>query len=473
MPATLTIRSGLRILAAAAAMALMLNATPAFSEVIVNDITQLNPITVASVQAPSTVEELSGLVAAQNGPISIGGGRYSQGGQTACTGCLFIDMSKLDRVLALDATQRTVTVQAGITWRKLQEAVDPKNLSPKIMQSYSNFTVGGSLSVNCHGDYVGLGPIVSSVRAIKLVLADGAIVTASRKENYDLFRAAIGGYGGIGVIAEATLDLAPNEALERTSKQMRTTEYPRWFREHIDRSQSAVLHYAMLYPPDFRTTNAITSSRTSKPVTITDRLAPTGRPGWFNRFLLSEVTYGPFGKTFRRRVFDPLTENRTIVNWRNYDAAADAYSLEPSSRTKSTYVLQEYFVPEASFDGFVRAMTDILRNHKVNVINLAIRHAEVDRETMLSWAPEDQFAFVLYYEQGTSEKAKTEVKTWTSELIAAAIRHDGRHYLPYQIVASRDQFMREYPGAMEFFAVKRRVDPTYKFRNRLWEAYYR
>jgi FAD/FMN-containing dehydrogenase len=40
------------------------------------------------------------------------------------------------------------------------------------MQSYDNFTVGGSLSVNAHGRYVGLGPIVLSVKSIRLVLAD-------------------------------------------------------------------------------------------------------------------------------------------------------------------------------------------------------------------------------------------------------------------------------------------------------------
>ena len=51
---------------------------------------------------------------------------------------------------------------------------------PKIMQSFSNFTVGGSLSVNCHGDYVGLGPVVESVRSLRIVTADGAI------QNYGL-----------------------------------------------------------------------------------------------------------------------------------------------------------------------------------------------------------------------------------------------------------------------------------------------
>ena len=45
----------------------------------------------------------------------------------------------------------TITVQAGATWEKLINYLDKFNLSVSEMQSYYNFTVGGSISVNCHG----------------------------------------------------------------------------------------------------------------------------------------------------------------------------------------------------------------------------------------------------------------------------------------------------------------------------------
>ena len=61
---------------------------------------------------------------------------------------------------------------------------------------------------------------------------------------------------------------------------------------------------------------------------------------------------------------------------------------------------------------------------------------------------------------------------WTRDLIDAALACGGRYYLPYQIHASREQFLAAYPRAPEFFALKQRVDPAYKFRNRLWDAYY-
>ena len=126
---------------------------------IVNDITQLNSIAVDKVIIPTSVDEIRKIVANHKEPISIGGGRYSQGGQTATENALFLDMRSMNNIINLDTKNKRITVQSGITWRKIQEAIDPEGLSLKIMQSFSNFTVGGSLSVNVHGRYVGQGSI--------------------------------------------------------------------------------------------------------------------------------------------------------------------------------------------------------------------------------------------------------------------------------------------------------------------------
>ena len=99
------------------------------------------------------------------------------GGQIA-TEALFIDMREMNHIVLFNRDKKLITVQAGATWQDVQKAIDPANLSVKIMQSYHNFTVGGSLSVNAHGRYVGAGPIVYSVRSFQIVLADGRIVTA-------------------------------------------------------------------------------------------------------------------------------------------------------------------------------------------------------------------------------------------------------------------------------------------------------
>ncbi len=135
-------------------------------------------------------------------------------------------------------------------------------------------------------------------------------------------------------------------------------------------------------------------------------------------------------------------------------------------------MLQEYFIPVERFDEFVPRMRDILRRHDVNVINVSIRHAVADPGALLAWARGETFAFVIYYKQKTGKTARREVATWTRELVDAVIEVGGSYYLPYQPHASPEQFARAYPRSIEFFALKRRLDPTNKFRNKLWDKYY-
>ncbi len=68
-------------------------------ERIVNDVTQLNPILVAKVEIPKTIEELKNIIKNTNSPISIGGGRFSMGGQTASSHSTHIDMRMLNSVI--------------------------------------------------------------------------------------------------------------------------------------------------------------------------------------------------------------------------------------------------------------------------------------------------------------------------------------------------------------------------------------
>ncbi|MBV1905915.1 MAG: FAD-dependent oxidoreductase, partial [Pseudomonadales bacterium] len=168
---------------------------PTSDLLIVNDVTGLNPIRVAQVVRPVETNEIVEAIESSSGPISIGGGRYSMGGQTAFEDSLHFDMRGFNKVLKFDQSAKLITVQPGITWRDLQEYIDPYDLSVRIMQTYSNFTVGGSLSVNVHGRYVGEGPLIQSVESLNLVLSSGQELTASRAENKEIFFGVIGGYG--------------------------------------------------------------------------------------------------------------------------------------------------------------------------------------------------------------------------------------------------------------------------------------
>jgi FAD/FMN-containing dehydrogenase len=116
-------------------------------------------------------------------------------------------------------------------------------------------------------------------------------------------------------------------------------------------------------------------------------------------------------------------------------------------------------------------MAHILKARNVNALNVSIRHSPEDFNTLMRWAATEVFSFVLYYKQRANQRASEEVGLWTRELIGAALDNGGRYYLPYRLDATPSQFIRAYPEARAFAALKLRVDPRGRFRNLLWDKY--
>ncbi len=439
---------------------------------IVNDVTQINPVKVKQIFTPTAVEEIKDIVKNSTGPISIGGGHFSMGGQTSSPGSIHIDMRQFNKIINFSALNKTIRVQSGTRWCDIQRVIDNQNLSIKIMQTYSNFTVGGSLSVNSHGRYVGMGPVILSVRSVTLMTADGELIEVSPSIHPELFYGVVGGYGALGIIIDAELDLAENVRVERDKVKLKSNQYLSYFKENIRNNESAVFHNADIYPPHYTRLRAVTWTKTDNLITEAYRLMPLQKSYPIHRYFYWAFSETHTGKWRREFIIEPILYSKKKVHWRNYEAGYDVAELEPSSRKKSTYVLQEYFVPIDKFDDFVPKMAAVFKKHKVNVINVSVRHALADPGTYLAWAQKEVFAFVVYYKQGTSDKDKETVGIWTRELIDAVLSSDGTYYLPYQPHATAAQFHNAYPRANELFKIKQKLDPDFRFRNSLWNKYY-
>ena len=441
-------------------------------ETVINDVTRLNPVKVKDVYVPQDAAALSEFLRRDDGPCCIGGGRFSMGGQTSSPDTTLLDMRQMNQILEVNPQEKTIRVQPGARWCDIQRAVDEHDLAIQVMQTYANFTVGGSLSVNCHGRYIGLGPLILSVQSLKLMTADGTEHFASPEENSQFFYGVVGCYGALGVVTEVTLKLTDNAPIVRSVQKMDRGEYLQYFRDKVRENKDAVFHNADLYPPHYGRLLAVTWSRTDQPHRRSERLQ-TGKTTYpIHRYFYWAVTETPLGKWRREHLFDPAFYRKALIYWRNFEAGYCVGELEPSSRKHKTYVLQEYFVPIARFDEFCQKMGAILQKHRANVVNVSVRHAFADSGSLLAWAPEEVFAFVLYYKQGTDDKSRAHVGVWTQELIEASLQCGGRYYLPYQPWASHEQFHRAYPRAEELFALKRQHDPNYRFRNSLWDKYY-
>lgn len=189
--------------------------------------------------------------------VSAAGVKHSMGGQAFRAGGVVLDMRAMDAI-NLDAAARTVTVGSGATWHAIQLAVHPR-FAVKAMQSTDIFSVGGSISVNAHGMDHQAGAVMGSLRSLRVMLADGRVLTASRTENVDLFRHVVGGYGLFGVILSATLDVVPNDVYRSGREIIDYRAFPQTFARiaadpnvglsyvHLSTSPGSLLREALVY----------------------------------------------------------------------------------------------------------------------------------------------------------------------------------------------------------------------------------
>ena len=182
-----------------------------------NDASRMNLTAVREVRtipadSAKAERELAALLAeadAKGWKVSLAGARHSMGGHTIYPGGVVVDMRPL-ATMELDEATNTLHVGAGAMWHDVLAYLDLRGRSVGVMQSNNSFTVGGSISVNCHGWQVGRPPIASTVRGFRLMRADGSIVHCSREENAELFSATLGGYGLFGIILDVDLATVPN-----------------------------------------------------------------------------------------------------------------------------------------------------------------------------------------------------------------------------------------------------------------------
>ncbi len=119
-----------------------------------------------------------------------------------------VDLTAWNEILDYDPEAGTITAQCGISAGRLLHRTLPDNWIPRGLPGTSHATLAGLLANNVHGkDSFRYGNFGNGVISLKMLLAGGGIVTVSREEHRDLFFAAIGGLGLLGITLEATLQL--------------------------------------------------------------------------------------------------------------------------------------------------------------------------------------------------------------------------------------------------------------------------
>ncbi|EFC40861.1 FAD linked oxidase [Naegleria gruberi] len=448
------------------------------ANVYVDDVARLNMTNVKRVfhvRNEQDIQRVFEYARRMNFKVSMRGTQHCMGGHTIAKDGLVIDTRKLLK-MEFDSQSETVRVGAGVRWSDLIFYLNQFGMSPHTMQSYSTFSVSGTVSCNAHGITTDLCSH-ESVLEMRVVMWDGRIETCT--PDSELFKCCIGGFGMFGFISELVLKCVPNHQIFMEMIQCKANDFLDFYERILQDPQNDInIKLARLDISNFNDINIFVFRKNSDRKTVSDLpLHPK------TMSIQSQIIYkwlAPSAGSIRYSV-ERLTgrpADWSVVNDRNllmYETSTPLAKLySPLFDVNDTFILQEYFVPHSKFQEWIMSASKIIQSHpshlkQFTLLNITIRYVKKDNCTFLPYGRHDEgsFAFVLYYRMKCTDEADRELATLHNDLVEATLKLNGIFYLPYRHHYSDEQLKKAYPMIDDFFKLKAKYDPRGMFDS-LW-----
>jgi FAD/FMN-containing dehydrogenase len=404
--------------------------------------------------------------------VSIAGARHSMGGHVIYPDGIVIDMLPFNR-MELDGTNLVLHVQAGARLSEVIPFLNKRGLSVEVMQSNDDFSIGGSLSVNCHGWQFNRPPIDCTVLSFRLMLADGRIVKCSRTENQELFSLVLGGYGLFGIILDVDLRVVPNERFTIERLIVPASDYIKTLFKQTSGTNDIEMVYGRLRvtADDFLQEGIINIFHRLPSANLLVTPLGQSKSRELPRVIFRGGVNDDYGKELRwnaEKYFSPVLSGDVFER--------NAILCEPSDwfsdhSTNSTDILVECFVPPKQFNPFLAELRKVIPKNQADLLNVTVRDINRDDDSYLRYADKNMISLVMLFSQARDATGEEKMSKLTQEIVAAALRHDGRYYLPYRLHATPEQFNEAYPQAEKFFELKRKYDPDELFQNEFYLKY--
>ncbi len=455
---------------------------------VVNDIhSQLNQTSVSRIVTPQSEAQLQAEIVRardEGRSVSVAGGRHSMGGQQFLSGGVLVDMSSMNRILNLDADLGMVEVEAGIQWPELIDQLTTMRTrnarSFGIIQKQTGadrLSIGGALGSNIHGRGLALKPMIDDVESFTLMNADGKLIACDRRQNGELFRLAIGGFGLFGIMTRVKLRLMQRTKLERVVNVISIEDLMPAFES---RMAGGYLYGDCQFSTDMASGNFLHTGVFScyRPLPD-DAEMPEGHrelndSDWSNLYYLSHadtkkayesyVSY--YLSTSGQRYWSDTHQLSVYIN--DYHLELDRH-LKAS--VKGSEMTTELYVPRGALAQFFNVVRDDFRRHDVKLIYGTIRLIAKDDKSFLAWAKEPWVCIVMNLHIDHTAENIAKAAGDFRRLIARAIELGGSYFLTYHRWADREQVEKCYPQITEFLRLKRRYDSDEVFASDWYNHY--
>ena len=411
--------------------------------------------------------------------VSMRGTQHSMGGHTIAENGFVLDMARMDS-MEYDEKNSSVKLGPGALWSRVVFYLNRFGMSPRTLQSYSTFSVAGSLSVNAHG-ITSDDSVQESVTSITILMWDGTEKVCRREgEEEELFSLVLGGYGLFGVIVEVEVKVERNVHLWSEMIDCSVEEFPALY-DNLLNSEDVNIKLGRLDTVSGEKCQLFIFRRQTVEgmKTVSDLPLAPRKMSRSSQLIYKWIL--PGGKFLRSiiesagyRALDWSEENeRNQLIYESCEPLARLYS--PFHKLEDTFILQEFFIPRDKFSTWMATAKPIICGtyENVTLLNCTIRFVKEDTTTLLSYArsTEGSYAFVLYYRCKKTPEADKVLEGLHNQLAEISIKVGGTFYLPYRHHYSSVQLKRAYPRISEFFQKKIQYDPHGVFRSK-WSDHY-
>ena len=174
------------------------------------------PEVLVRVRSTEEVSAIMKLAYEKNIPVTVrGSGTGLVGAAVPIHGGILLETTKMNKILALDENNLTVTVQPGVLLMELAAFAEEHDFLYPPDPGEKSATIGGNISTNAGGmRAVKYGVTRDYVRALTVVLPNGEVLqlgaaVAKNSSGYSLKDLVIGSEGTLCIITEAVLKLVP------------------------------------------------------------------------------------------------------------------------------------------------------------------------------------------------------------------------------------------------------------------------
>jgi len=448
----------------------------------IDDFSNLNLTSINTIKYPLDYSELAAILTTaqkNNLKVSIAGKKHSQGGHTFYDNAIVIDTRNLNKIIDLDKETNVITVQTGVTWKQIQQHINQYGLSIKVMQYANVLSIGGALSVNANGIDPHNGPLIETIKSIKIMNSNGEILRACRTENAELFKLAIGGYGLFGIIIEAEIELTENFLYERNCRFLPFDQYANYLNNQIKDNPKIGLHHAQMCIDPYNKKKIFSG------LFIADYLKLSETEKYPATDKVYTLNSEPNSK-LHKLLFNLIRQSKPLQLIRNFADSLKFIKKEIISRNnalsvpiqylyynspKETDLLQEYFIPVDKITVFLTYIEKLVLEYNINLLYLDLRFIRKNIESFISYTDTDRVGVVLFFNHQKSAQELNKTKSWSCKLINKAISLSGTYYLPIQLYACKHMIEKAYPKIPDFFNLKKLYDPHELFFNHFYKKY--